>query len=434
MKKLPAILLALVLLLGLCACGEKEPEPSEAPETAEPSPEPSPEPEISGTYTYEFDGMMGKETAQLEFTSDGLCRFSLPGNTMITDVYEGSYTRKGDKAEIKGLENTDPASPYKAPGLWDWIVDGNAAVTLDDASGSFVPDGAGQGKELPSAGQESGETSDVAYAFQSPTQVCDIHMPQGDGPFPVIVLVHGGGFAFGDQKMPIIQPAIEAGTENGYAVVSVDYRKSSEAVFPAALADVKAAVRFVRANAEEYGFDSEHIAIWGESAGAYLSLMTALTPEVPELEGDVTDNSEVSSSVNALVSFYAPVEFYVMDNEYAALGRTDSSFAADDSFESKFLGQNIGLDKEKTYTTYWESYTDKLPADFTLSAWIQAGSGDQRVPYTQSENFASRLKDVIGEENVRFGIIEGADHEDAQFYTDENLSEVFAFLDAVLKP
>lgn len=233
--------------------------------------------------------------------------------------------------------------------------------------------------------------------------------------------------------MAIVQPIFAAAVEHGYAVVSVDYRKSGEAAFPAAVADVKAAVRFVKANAGEYGFDPEHVAVWGESAGAYLSLMTALTPEVEALNGDVTDNSEVSSQVTALVDFYGPVEFYTMDEEYKALGVEHDLFASDASFESKFLGQNVGSDKEKTYETYWETYAEELPGDFTLSAWIQAGDADTSVPYTQSENFAERLSEVIGGDHVSFGIIGGADHEDAAFYTEENLSEVFVFLDAVMK-
>lgn len=272
----------------------------------------------------------------------------------------------------------------------------------------------------------------VAYASNSVSQICDIYLPEGEGPFPVIVLVHGGGFMFGDAKMPIIQPVIETGTANDYAVVSVDYRKSAEAVFPAALADVKAAVRFVRANADTYGFDAEHIAVWGESAGAYLGLMTALTPEVEELDGDVSDNAKESSAVTALVDFYGPVEFFKMQEEAEALGNTANT-DSDSSFESKFIGQAVAADEETTYKTYWETYKEELPEDFTLKAWVQAGDSDQRVPYTQSENFADRLRAVIGEENVSFGILEGADHEDAQFYTEENLAEVIAFLDAVMK-
>ena len=86
---------------------------------------------------------------------------------------------------------------------------------------------------------EEGGLAGIKYASNSEAQVLDIHLPEGEGPFPVIVLVHGGGFLFGDQAMPIIQPVIDAGTAAGWAVVSVDYRKSGEAAFPAALADVK---------------------------------------------------------------------------------------------------------------------------------------------------------------------------------------------------
>lgn len=270
------------------------------------------------------------------------------------------------------------------------------------------------------------------YASGSRAQVCDIYVPDGQGPFPVIILVHGGGFLFGDSGMPVIQPVIEAAKQRGYALVSVDYRKSSEAVFPAALGDVKAAVRFVRTAAGRYGFDAERVVLWGESAGAYLALMTALTPEVEALDGGVETNADQSSAVDALVSFYAPVEFYTMDEEYASLGREDTDFSGPDSFESKFLGQSVGADREATYATYWETYLDQLPQGFALKAWIQAGDADAKVPCTQSMNFASRLSAVIGEDNVRFSLIEGAAHEDAAFYTQENLNAVFDFLDEAL--
>lgn len=208
---------------------------------------------------------------------------------------------------------------------------------------------------------------------------------------------------FGDQAMHVIQPVIDKALEKGYAVVSVDYRKATEAVFPAAVGDVKAAVRWVRAIAVEYGFDPEGIAIWGESAGAYLSLMTALTPDVAQLNADVTDYAEIPSNVKALVSFYAPVEFYTL---YEEAGKPDSAAA---SFESKFLGQDITADKDATYKTYWETYADAIPAD--LMAWIQVGDADSRVPHTQTVNFAERLGNYLPAENIQYSIIPGADQE-----------------------
>ena len=410
MKKYLSVLLALAMVFSLAACGSA-PEPTAAPT----------EPQILA-YTYEFDGMMGKETAQIDLYPDYTCQFYLPGNEMIKDVYEGIYGREGDVVTIFGLKNTDADSAYALPGLWDWIKEGNATVTVDDAAMTFVPEGAGASAKAPA---ETAGLKNVAYASNSKAQVCDIYLPEGVEKAPVIVLVHGGGFMFGDQGMHVIQPVIEKSLEKGYAVVSVDYRKATEAVFPAALGDVKAAVRFVKAHAMEYGFDPERIAIWGESAGAYLSLMTALTPDVAELNADVTDYAEIPSDVMALVSFYAPVEFYTL---YEEAGKPDSAAS---SFESKFLGQDITADKDATYKTYWENYADSLPAD--VKVWIQAGDADSRVPHTQSVNFAARIADYLPAENVRYSLIPGADHEDALFYTDENLDAVFAWLDGFMK-
>ena len=270
-----------------------------------------------------------------------------------------------------------------------------------------------------------------SYGSNHEDQVCDIYLPERTTLTPVIVLVHGGGFKFGDQGMAVIMPVIERAVAEGYAVVSVDYRKSGDATFPAAVADVKAAVRFVREKAEMFDFDTEKIIIWGESAGAYLAAMTALTPEVDMLNGDVADHGDYSSEVAALVDFYGPIEFYTLQEEAESLGM-NASFNGENSFESAFLGQALDVDKDKTYETYWETYADQLPGDFKLSAWIQVGNADARVPYTQSENFAERLATVIGEENVKFGIIEGADHEDDLFYTEENLGDVFEYLNTVL--
>ncbi|MGM9651311.1 MAG: alpha/beta fold hydrolase [Faecousia sp.] len=429
MKKLVSLILTACMLLTLAACSGSVEETTPATTGTEAevakSTDTTDAAEVSLTsYTYVFQGMMGEETAQIDLYDDGTCQFFLPGNPMITDVYAGTYTREGDAVSVLGLTNVDTSSSYTTPGLWDWIVDGNASVTVDDAAETFVPVGGGDISGETATAETEGNKN-VSYASNSDAQVCDIYVPENADNCPVIVLVHGGGFLFGDQGMSIIQPVIAKALEMDYAVVSVDYRKSSEAVFPAALADVKAAVRFVKAHAMDYGWNPEKITVWGESAGAYLSLMTALTPDVPELNGDVADYSDTPNDVQALVSFYAPVEFYTM---YEEAGKPDS---ASGSFESKFLGQDILADREATYKTYWETYADKLPAD--LKAWIQAGDADARVPYTQSANFAERLVGYIGEENVEYSLIPGADHEDELFYTDENLDAVFAWLDGIMK-
>lgn len=414
MKKLLPLILAVCLLLSMAACGgSDEAETTVLTETAI-------ETEASVvevvSYTYTFEGLMGQEIVQIDLYSDGTVQFYLPGNTMITDIYAGTYTQDGTAVFIAGLSNVDASSAYATPGLWNWIVDGNATVTVDE-NGTFVPVGI-------EAAEPDGLT-DISYASNSDAQVCDIYLPEEGENWPVIVLIHGGGFLFGDQRMDVIQPVIAKAMEKGYAVVSADYRKSSESLFPGALSDVKAVVRFVKAHSAEYGWNGESIVLWGESAGAYLALMTALTPSVTDLNGDVTDYDIMDSEVEALVSFYAPVEWYTM---YEEAGKPESAAG---SFETKFLGTDITEDKELTYTTYWETYADQIPTD--LKAWIQAGDSDQKVYYTQSVNFAQRLASYLGEENVEHSVIAGADHEDDLFYADENLDAVFAWLDGFMK-
>ena len=272
------------------------------------------------------------------------------------------------------------------------------------------------------------DSENIAYATLSPSQVLDIYLPANpSGEDALLVLVHGGAFKFGNQKAAIFEGVVKRAQQIGYVVASVDYRKSAEATFPASVSDVKAAVRFLKANATTYGIDSGRIAIWGESAGAYLALMTALTADTQELDGDVTDNAEQSSAVNALVSFYAPVDFYTLNAQKTALGIDDPTNCA---FEAEYLGQPLTADEETTRKTWWGTYADEQELD--VQVWIQAGTADDNVPYTQSQDFARELAQLIGEEAVHFALIDGAKHMDAAFYTDENLSQVFAFLDAAL--
>ena len=111
--------------------------------------------------------------------------------------------------------------------------------------------------------------SNVLYAETSPSQVLDLWIPEtGEAPYPLVVFVHGGAFMMGDKSMDIahIADVLDA----GYAAAGVNYRLSGEALFPAAVQDVKAAVRFLRANADEYGLDPESFAAWGASAGGNL--------------------------------------------------------------------------------------------------------------------------------------------------------------------
>lgn len=97
--------------------------------------------EGAAAYTYESEGPMGTETLQFDLLDDGTCRFSLPGNTMITDAYAGHYTTDGTTVTITGLSNVDASSEYKIPGLWSFINSetGDCTITIDEETGTFTP-------------------------------------------------------------------------------------------------------------------------------------------------------------------------------------------------------------------------------------------------------------------------------------------------------
>ncbi len=100
-----------------------------------------PEEVVPGTYTYECELMGSPDLARIILSDDGVANFCMPKNAMITDVYEGTYTREGDVVTITGFANVDASSPYPVPGLWSWIdaATGDAVIIVDDAAGTFAP-------------------------------------------------------------------------------------------------------------------------------------------------------------------------------------------------------------------------------------------------------------------------------------------------------
>lgn len=276
----------------------------------------------------------------------------------------------------------------------------------------------------------------VAYANVSRSQTLDIYLPnEGNGPFPVIIAIHGGAFLGGSSNGSDIAPMVENGINHGYAVVSLNYRFSTEAKFPKPMGDVKAAVRYVRANAAKYNFDTNKIAAWGDSSGGFLVSMLGTTANVSELNSDTTDNLNYSSAVNAVVDWFGHIDFLTMDEQFRASHMT-SAFGDTNSTSSpasQLIGQLVTLDPVLTEKANPETYISTMTAATTPKFLIQHGSGDNIVPYQQSTNFASKLKQSIGESNVTLEIINGAGHGGPEFYTQQNLDKVMAFLDGIFK-
>jgi acetyl esterase/lipase len=147
----------------------------------------------------------------------------------------------------------------------------------------------------------------VVYSTVGEPQVMDIFLPKTEAVVhPAVLLVHGGGFRAGS-KDGYVPLAIEM-AQQGYVAATVNYRLAPKYPFPAAVEDVKAAVRFLRANAGKYSIDPKRIGARGGSAGGHLVLMLGLTAGVKEFEGSGPDLQE-SSAVQCVVDDYGPTDF-----------------------------------------------------------------------------------------------------------------------------
>jgi len=222
------------------------------------------------------------------------------------------------------------------------------------------------------------------------------------------------------------------GLNRGYAVVSMNYRMSGEAIFPALVQDVRAAIRWVRANAEQFLFDSTKIAAWGGSAGGYLALMAGVGAGISELDDPSLGNPGQPSHVQAVVSWFPPTDFLKMDeqlNESGFLPPPEFSHSGENSPESLILGQKITEIPDLVRAANPETYIRPGAPPFLL----QHGTKDPVVPVQQSIEFAEKLEKVLGENKVTLELLEGAEHADVRFETPENVTRVLDFLDSHLK-
>jgi acetyl esterase/lipase len=271
--------------------------------------------------------------------------------------------------------------------------------------------------------------SNVAYAGDSPAQKLDIYLPKsGAAPYPVIVAIHGGGFMSGGKADRQIAPMIQSVT-HGYAVVSINYRLSGEARFPAQINDVKAAIRWVRANAARYGFDPTRIAAWGDSAGGNLAALAGTSGGVARLSDPGQGNASRSDRVQAVVDWFGPISFRRMAADFRANGADRAKRYSARTFESQYLGAALrtvpGRVRAADPTTYIS------PGDPPFL--IEHGTADATVPVQQSKRFAAALRRTLGPRKVTLKLLRDAGHLDATFFTAANRDLVLDWLDARMK-
>jgi len=200
-------------------------------------------------------------------------------------------------------------------------------------------------------------------------------LKKSDGqPMPVIIYIHGGGWSGGNRNMGL--PFSIAFARGGYFACTISYRLSGEAIFPAQVHDVKAAVRFIREHAEQLVIDPDRIGVWGHSAGGHLSAMLGVTGNDHSLDGPVNDKS-AGSEVQAVVDVSGPTDLVRI-----APGGNGGPMI------SQFLGGTVREKQDEAKAASPVNYVDAKDAPFLI---IQGGQ-DNLVPDEQAEIMRDALK------------------------------------------
>lgn len=228
---------------------------------------------------------------------------------------------------------------------------------------------------------------DLAYVPKGHVrQKLDLHLPRTGEKTPLIVYIHGGAYLGGDKNSPFMPKRL---LEKGYAIASLNYRLSTDAIYPAQIEDCKAAVRWLRAHATQYQLDPTRFIAWGESAGGHLAaLLGALGTE---RSFDTGANREHSSAVQGVVDYYGPSDFLQMD-AHAIPGTQQHDQPG--SPASRVIGGPIQQHKDKVARANPVTFlTPKAPPFF-----LAHGTRDRVVPYHQSV----LLAEALAERGVRF--------------------------------
>ena len=283
----------------------------------------------------------------------------------------------------------------------------------------------------------------LVYADDSEAQYLDLYVPDTPEPPPLFVMIHGGGFAFNDSQARQPQFMYRYFRDHGFACASINYRLSTEAAYPAAVRDVKAAVRFLAHNAEAYGYDAERIAVWGESAGGYLATMTALS--APDAYADTLSLGETEEqrfpmpAFDALVDYYGCIDFVTLRGNFVEEGLIPWISTVANSWSNDVLGEYDTLeefwmrkafaewgDEEKIEASPLHRAERRENGNPGMRSLLVHGDADITVSHLQSVELFEALK--ANGEDVSLKLVPKCRHADDRLYTDELLAEVETFL------
>jgi acetyl esterase/lipase len=225
---------------------------------------------------------------------------------------------------------------------------------------------------------------DQVYAGKKPTRyhTLDVYVPKDlPGPLPLVIFIHGGGWQVGDKGN---SPCGEL-SKAGFVSASINYRFTDEGRYPAQIHDAKAAVRWLRAHAQEFKIDPSRVGVWGMSAGGHLAALLGTSAGVKEVEGGDLGNKEQSSAVQAVCDCAGPSDLLSITDQADKDNELDLD--APDGIIARLLG---GLPKDKK-----EMARRASPVSFVGKGnppfLIVHGDKDTVVPFEQSTELYDKL-------------------------------------------
>jgi acetyl esterase/lipase len=297
------------------------------------------------------------------------------------------------------------------------VIDTNNDGTLSRSEIAVDPLRQSLNENIPTHIRSVELIANIPYAeTENPRQMLDLMIPtdRNDGPLPVMVFIHGGGWLEGD-KWQAIESRLPYAESGQYATVSIGYRLTDEAIWPAQIHDCKAAIRWVRANAEHYGLDPDRIGVWGLSAGGQLVAMVGTSADDASMNGDLGPHTDMSTEVACVVDYFGPIDLVL-------LARTGEG---SDGFLTQLFGDPVDETLENAESTNPTKYLTNEAPPFL----IVHGTRDGIVPFEQSTTFHDALQEA--DVDTTLITVNGAGHGDG--FGPDVYAEVRRFFDHHLR-